>query len=266
LESAFGAALFERMPTGMVPTELGMMVLTFARVALGDLNRLVAEVATRRAGRGRSLVVAAAADFLPDVVATAIAEIGQSRPALAVKLCGDPYEDIVNRLMDGRIDLAVGYFGSDLFRDGISYRMLGKETLCVAAREGHPLARAAHLSVPMLERAPWLTHPAWESTCGALDPFCRRAGVKPRANAVESRSLVTTLNLLRKTDAISILPECAVRDALRTGRLARLPVALDARYIEFGVLSRGRDVPNSAVVEFLSILGRLCEDEVAQFV
>jgi molybdenum-dependent DNA-binding transcriptional regulator ModE len=51
LELLFGSPPFDRLPTGMQPTELGVVVLAFARSALGDLRRLAAEVDHRQAGR-----------------------------------------------------------------------------------------------------------------------------------------------------------------------------------------------------------------------
>src|SRR5882762_3499092 len=44
LEAVLGFSLFDRLPTGMQPTEFGTAVLTFARHTLRDLRRLACDV------------------------------------------------------------------------------------------------------------------------------------------------------------------------------------------------------------------------------
>jgi DNA-binding transcriptional LysR family regulator len=257
LESAFGASLFDRLPTGMQPTELGSLVLIFARLALSELKRLMAEIEIRQAPRDRFLVLAATADWLPDTFATAVAEMGRRHPGLALKLRGDPYEDIANRLLDGHTDLAIGYFNGCSPHSAIEYRSIGSVPLCVVARKDHPLAHATALAPRELEGVAWVTHARADAALLALDPFCRRAGVTPPSNALESHALSTTLTLLMQTDAISILPECTVCKHLAAGRLARLPVEIAGNTIEFGVLSRRQESQEAPVAEFRGLLGQL---------
>src|SRR5690242_18357256 len=77
LEQVFGFPLFDRLPRGMEPTELGIEVIAFARRALVDLERAAQELESKRKGGFGQLFIGAIMGAAPDVVARALAEIKQ---------------------------------------------------------------------------------------------------------------------------------------------------------------------------------------------
>jgi DNA-binding transcriptional LysR family regulator len=256
LESLFGSSLFDRLPTGMQPTELGYVVLAFARHALGDLKRLAADLDHRRASRDGHLVIGTATDLLPGTVAQAMVEIKRRRPLLAVKVIGDPAEETIHRLIEGHVDLAVGYFAGKEVPSEVDYHVIARESLWIVARNNHPLCREPRLSVCGLERAAWILHPCTTLTCQGVQQLFLCAGMKPPTNVLESSSLAMTRDLLLKTDSITILPESVARDQLRERHLLRLPVTLGSSLIEFGILTRREEVPSPAAAEFGELLRR----------
>jgi DNA-binding transcriptional LysR family regulator len=255
LELLFGSPLFDRLPTGMQPTELGAVVLSFARSALGDLKRLAADVDHRQAGRDGHLVIGATTDLLPDVVAQAMTEIKQHRPTLAIELVDAPSDEIINRLIEGRADMAVGYFRGDPCHREIDYEATADERLCIVARQCHPLSHEARLSPYSLERTAWILHRGIASAFELYERIFRPAGMQAPTNVAQSNSLTMTMNLLHKSDAITLLPERVVRHTLRTGKLVRLPVAVDYS-VEFGILTCRGEALSAAAVEFRELLLR----------
>jgi DNA-binding transcriptional LysR family regulator len=268
LELLFGSPLFDRLPTGMQPTELGTVVLAFARSALGDLSRLAAEVDHRQAGRDGDLVIGATTDLLPDVVAHAMTAIKQRRPTLAIELLDAPSDEIVNGLIEGRSDVVVGYFHGDPCRGEMSHReidyeTIGDEPICIVARQGHPLSHQASLSVYSLERIAWILHRGIASASEVFEEIFLPAGMQAPTNIAQSNSLTMTMNLLLASDAVALLPERVVCHALRAERLVRLPVTVANYSLDFGILTRRGGV-SSAAVEFRELLlRRLALDAVA---
>src|SRR6185437_15267583 len=57
LEQLFGIPLFERLPRGMQPTELGAEVLAFARRSLVDLECFSQDLESKRKGGYGELVI-----------------------------------------------------------------------------------------------------------------------------------------------------------------------------------------------------------------
>jgi DNA-binding transcriptional LysR family regulator len=257
LELLFGSSLFDRSPTGMQPTELGAVVLAFARRSLGELKRLAADLDHRRAGRDGHFVIGTATDVLPGAVARAMLKMKQRRPTLAIRLLGEAGDNqVIDRLIQGQTDMAVGYFRGDPHRSEIDYEVIADEVVCIVVRERNPLNIQPRLSVHGLESAAWILHPHACSVGQMLERIFLRAGMKAPPNVVESNSLTMTLDLVLNTDAVTILPESVVRPHLEAGRLVRLPVAMDDYSIEFAVLTRRGEPLCPAAVDFRELLRR----------
>lgn len=256
LEIVFGFPLFERLPRGMQPTELGVEVLGFARRMLVDLERFAQDLDNKRTGGYGQLVIGAIMGAAPDVVARAMANIKQSRPLLAVKLLGETSDEILKLLMEGRIDLAVGRFSNALQHNDVDYEVLGNEVLCIVARKDHPLARVRRLSLRKLEKSPWILQPLTSPARQIIEQEFGVAGMMTPANIVESTSIFATLQLLQKSDAVTMLPESVVRDHLSAGLLVRLPLTVGKSLPGFGILSRRGETLSAAAVEFVQALRR----------
>jgi DNA-binding transcriptional LysR family regulator len=254
LELLFGFPLFDRVPTGMRPTEPGTVVLGFARRSLVDLKRLANDLDGRKAGLHGHLVIGTLLGAAPDVLAHALAEIKQRRPLLAVKMLGEASDAIVNHLMDGQTDMAVGYFSEVLRRGEVDCELICKETLYVVARKQHPLCREPRVNLCELEQAAWIFEPLTNAGRQMMERNFRQAGMRSPVNIVESNSISATLSLLLTSDAVTILPESVVRDHLRSRLLTRLPVTIGENLVEFGILSRRSESLSPAATEFRELL------------
>src|SRR5690242_19267544 len=101
VESAFGFPLFERLARGMAPTELGAEVVNYGVRVLADLERLMLELESKRAGGFGHLVVGAIMGAAPDVLARAVADLKSHRPLLNLTILGET-SDSVLQLLESR--------------------------------------------------------------------------------------------------------------------------------------------------------------------
>lgn len=256
LEQLFGVPLFERLPRGMEPTELGAEVLAFAKRMLVDLQRFAEDLENKGKGGYGQLMIGAITGAAPDVVARAIADIKKQRPLLSIHLVGETSDEIVQLLLEGKIDLAVGRFSNPLQHNEIDYEALGNEVLYFVARTDHPLTRVRPLALHMLEHTPWILQPRASPARQIIEQEFGQSGMKTPANLVECRSIFATLQLLQKTDAITMLPESIVRDYLRAGLLVRLPLKLRRSLPGFGILFRRGEPLTATAMQFVEALRR----------
>jgi DNA-binding transcriptional LysR family regulator len=254
LEALFGSPLFDRLPTGMQPTEFGALILAFARRSLGDLKRLSGDLDHRRSGRHGSFAIGATTDLLPDLVANAMSEMKRRWPALALQLLDASSDAVFRGLMDGRLDLAVGYFRGDPHESEFDYEVIADEALCIVGRSNHPLLCEPRLTVRALEQSAWILHPRVPLLSKIIERSFLRSGAKAPTNVIESNSLTMTMNLLQKSDAVTVLPEWVVREQVRADRLSPLPVEMIDCSIEFGMMARRRDSLSPLVIEFKEML------------
>jgi DNA-binding transcriptional LysR family regulator len=256
LESIFGVPLFERLPRGMQPTELGAEVVAFANRMIVELDRFAQDLDKKHQGGYGQLIVGAIMGAAPDVVAHAVAEIKRSRPRLVVKLLGETSDEILSLLAQRRLDLAVGRYSNILQHNDLDYEVLGNEILCIVARKNHPLSKARNLELRSLSRAGWILQPLTSPARQIMEQEFGEAGMMTPTDIVECRSIFATLQLVQTSDAITVLPDSVVRDHLRAQLLVRLPLPVGKNLPGFGILTRRGEAVSAAVTEFIQILRR----------
>jgi DNA-binding transcriptional LysR family regulator len=256
LEQLFNIRLFERLPRGMHPTDLGVEVLDFARRMLAELERFAQDLETKRKGGYGQLVIGAIMGAAPDFVARATAEMKQRRPLLAIRLMGETSDEIIDLLLEHKIDLAVGRFSNLLQHNAIDFEALGNEVLFIVARKGHPLRRVRRLRMQTLRECAWILQPLTSPARQVIEQEFGQAGMRTPANLVECTSIFATLQLLQKSDAVSLLPESVVRDHLFAGLLIRLPVTVGKSLPGFGILTRRGEPLSPTAAEFGESLRR----------
>ena len=256
LEELFGFPLFERLPRGMQPTELGSVVAAFAARMLADIERFAQDVESKRKGGYGELVVGAIMGAAPDVVARAVADIKAHRPLLKVSVLGETSDEIVSFLLRRKIDLAVGRFNGLLQHNEIDYEVLGNETLYVVARKGHALAPLRRIELTSLADAPWILQPLSSPARQIMEQEFGQAGMVTPADVVECSSIFATLQLLQKSNAVAVLPESVVRDYLQAGLLVRLRISVGKSLPGFGILTRRGEPLGATAIEFIQSLRR----------
>ncbi|MBP2316644.1 LysR family transcriptional regulator [Azospirillum soli] len=259
VELVFGFPLFERLPRGMQPTELGNEVVRFAVRLLADFDRFAQDLDGKRRGGYGQLVVGAIMGAAPDLVARAVADLKAKRPLLVVRLLGETSDEILDLLAERRIDLAVGRFSGPLQHNEFDFEPLANETLYVVARTGHPLGGVASVDLGDLGQLPWVVQPLTSPARQLLEQEFAQARMATPANLVEASSIFATLQLLQTSDAVAVLPESVVRDHLRAGLLCRLPLVIGTNLTGFGILTRKGEVLAGAAVEFVRALRQYAE-------
>jgi DNA-binding transcriptional LysR family regulator len=254
VEFIFGFDLFERLPRGMQPTALGAEVVSFARRLLIELDRFSADIQTKRQGGYGQLVVGAIMGAAPDVVALAVIQLKRRRPLLVLKLLGETSDEILNLLEQCKIDLAVGRFSNLQQHNAIGYEDLGNEVLCLVARKEHPLAQVGTLTLQSLNDSSWILQPVTSPSRQIIEQEFGQAGIRTPSDIVECSSIFATLQLVQKSDAITILPESVVGDHLAAGLLVRLPIAVGKHLPGFGILTRRGEPLSAIALEFIDCL------------
>ena len=170
-----------------------------------------------------------------------------------MRLLSETSEEIIDGLIEGRTDLAIGYFDDVSRNTEIDFEVIGKEALYTVVRKDHPLCRQPHLNLAGLERASWILPTYGSSHCQPIE-YLVQCGMRPPTNIVESNSVTATLSLLLNSEAIAILPESVVRSYLRTNLLVRLSASTGESLAAFGILSRRGETQGPIGAEFSELL------------
>lgn len=221
VESAVGAALFERRARGVKPTAAGV---AFARHAADVLSGL--DAAIREAGALRQHITGWVAIGAIPAAATALApralaQLTDEHPQVTVGFVEDSPPGLLRQLRSNRLDLAVvgvcaGPQEHDL--DGLRQETLLEGDLRVALPRHHPLATRPLLRADALRHDSWIVENAAGDTpyYGAW-PTLVRPTVAHRA-----REWSTRLGMVAAGLGVCLLPGMAVSSAPAGVRIVRV--------------------------------------------
>ena len=254
IEALLQARLFDRLPRGVRPNELGLFTLRYAQVALAGQRQFVDEFNALKQGGHGQLAIGAITGSAAPLLMAAVAEVQRLRPLLVLKLLEHSSDQLVQWLAERRIDLMIGRFTDDAQRERFHCEPLAGEQLEVVAGVNHPLRGDAELSLATLVQWPWVLYPPPTAVRKVADELFSASGLALRSGVVETPSFLFALELLQATDMLSLQPAALVDKYVAKGLLARLPVTLPDRLPDYGLITRLDEPPTPAAQAFMAVL------------
>lgn len=207
VERQIGARLFLRQPKGMEPTEIGQSVLRRARVVLRELHSMASDVEEMQSGNAGSVRVGAVTGPAVGFLVSAIREIKKVSPRADISVEVQPSRDLVSQLAAGEMDFVLARILPDFDSRDFNIRKLRGETVKFVARSGHPMSRAAPVTLTELAEYEWIMQqrgaPIREATLSAFTS----AGIPEPSQIVSTPSLLFTVAYLARSDAVSPVSE-----------------------------------------------------------
>ncbi|WP_330262141.1 LysR family transcriptional regulator [Streptomyces griseorubiginosus] len=197
LEDDLGVEVFDRGRRGTLLTAAGEQLLEDALPLLASAQAL-----TRRVKSAAQGTQALTVGFMPGITVTpATVAFTADHPDVNVRLLRTSWDDQVEVLLDGRVD--VGIVRLPIDSGGLRMRPLFREPRVVMVPRGHPLAGRQSVSVKDLAAEHLLQDPnavpEWRDV--ALEPHGRRRHEAPVIHQVEEK-----LELVAAGAGICVLP------------------------------------------------------------
>lgn len=239
IETTLDVKLFERHARGLAPTCYGEILVRHARLALSELRLATEEVAALKAGGFGRAAVGTIIDPGIHLVPPAIATMKKIHPDTVVRVEVDPSRQLVQRLLQGHLDIVVARLLDSDVADDLSYEPLAAdEPQAVVASARHPLAGRGDLRLQDLIEQPWILPPAGSLVREKLAAMFLQEGLPPPNDNVEASSLPVVTTLLVQSNMIVVLPEGAVRPYCEAGKLTVLMRDLPLGVGGFGLITR----------------------------
>ncbi|KVM50821.1 LysR family transcriptional regulator [Burkholderia ubonensis] len=238
LEETIGAVLFERLPRGMRPTLYGDALIRHARAALGSLDQAREELAALKAGRLGHVAVGAITSPGLRVVPPAVAAVKGTHAGIHVSVEIDTSNVLLERLAQDKLDVVLGRLSAEHDKLHLRYEPLTGEPVAAVVRPGHPLLAHAPLALADVQRAAWVVPPAGSVLRHRFELMFQRASLAPPANVVETAALLFITRVLEQSDMIAVLADEVARYYAAHGIVAMLPLEMDCRMDDFGLITR----------------------------
>src|SRR5262249_55856056 len=141
LEAELQISLFDRTSKGVILTQFGKMLLSHVKVILNEHHRAVLNLSALRGGTRGQLSVGAGQTFATELLPQAIAQLYAKSSRIAVRVKEGLYEDLVDSLRKGDIDIAFTLIPNAVDRvEDLVIETLIEPRERVVARADHPLA------------------------------------------------------------------------------------------------------------------------------
>jgi DNA-binding transcriptional LysR family regulator len=239
-EEALEVPLFERHARGIVPTPYGEILVRHARVILAEIDQVQEEIASLKSGLSGQASVGSVTTPSTNLVPLAVGLLKRKHPGLMVSIEVEHSRPLIERLLGGRIDMAVARILGTRGAGELQFEPLGEEFHSVLAGGEHPLAGAKGLGLEDLLGQAWILPPPGSVVRERLAAVFLQRGLPMPANTVQTQSLPAILGLLRASDAVVPLPRAAVQALCDCGQLAVLIDNLGVTLSPFGIITRRR--------------------------
>jgi DNA-binding transcriptional LysR family regulator len=152
LEDELGVALFEHKARSVRLTEVGRVFLVEARAVLQRAADAVQTAKAVASGQRGEIHVGYAPSLTVEVLPRALRYFQEANPGIRVQLHDLSTQEMLRRLRDGKLDVALLVQVSPKVLAELNFVELGRYPVCVALHPSHPLARARKVGLEQIAR------------------------------------------------------------------------------------------------------------------
>ncbi|TYG07851.1 LysR substrate-binding domain-containing protein [Klebsiella grimontii] len=237
LEQLTGTRLFERGRLGAQLTLVGEQFLTHAVKVLDALNT-AGQALNRKEGLNSDIVrigalPTAALGILPSV----IGQFHQQQKDITLQVATMNNTMLLAGLKSGEIDIGIGRMSDPELMSGLNYELLFLESLKLVVRPGHPLLQET-VTLSRVMEWPVVVSPKGTLPRQNTETLLQSQGCKIPTGCIETLSASLSRQLTVDYDYVWFVPSGAVKDDLRRGMLAALPVPTQGAGEPIGILTR----------------------------
>lgn len=203
LERDLGADLFDRHGRRIALNPCGAILYDHARRAVDELTKARAEIAALVSPDTGTVRLDFLHSFGTWLVPTLIKDFHVDRPGIGFRLFQGAAQLLVDRVVDGRTDLAL--VSPRPVSDDVAWRVLAQQQLALAVPTHHRLAGRRAVRLREIGDEPLITmHPSFGMR-RILDELCAAAGFEPNIT-FESGELSTIGGLVSAGLGVAVMP------------------------------------------------------------
>ena len=244
LEAQIGASLLVRASHGTHFTAAGQALLAHARLIVATMNRAEEEVRRLSGQTAASARIAVTPVVAVSKLSRIIQEFQRRHPSGQLDVDIGTMANIVQQLLDGRLDLALGIAVPAELPADLDFRPFTEVRM--APVSGSKRFADRPVTWEELSRERWLLNPTPGSADQAVLDWLEGMGVRLAQPPMLCRSPFLLAALNRSSDLISLCPTRILEDSFWGQGLYRIQVPELPPALQLGVLTR-KHMPSSLV-------------------
>lgn len=254
LENQLGTILFEKTTNGITSSKAALKLARLSKLAFNEITQAREEInAFHNRELGRITIGSmplARASILP----ATIIDINKRFPNFKISVIDGIYDDLLNHLRNGDIDLLIGALRFPNPSEDIKQEKLFVSSIEILARAGHPLVTERAVSLQKLSVYPWVVLRPGTPTRALFDKVFASEGVEMPERIVESGSQGLVRSLLLGEDWLTMSSEHQFQHELENGSLIKIKFELSQTPRPIGITMRTSWNPTGTQLAFVELL------------
>jgi DNA-binding transcriptional LysR family regulator len=252
LEQALGVKLFERLPTGVVPTRFGEILARRVRLIDLEYRHALAEIEAIKGGTGGTINLGAGPVWMARLLPPIVAEFERQQPNVKIRMRGGVIDTLVPALLAGELDVICSSLDFPTHPEIIKEHLTEIRHVLVARPE-HPLASRKEIAAADLLDYPWVALINDYVGNSRVSSFFAANELAPPRIAVETTSSSSILALIQAGDFIVNIPTLMLPYAEAFG-LKPLAVRGTLWESPAGIAYRATKAPIPAINAFCALI------------
>jgi LysR family transcriptional regulator of gallate degradation len=221
LERELRRSLYRRTASGVTTTSYGSELARRVQVALGEIEYGMDEIEAARGNVVSRIAIGNIPHAATQILSNTIREFLSRYPTARVRIVDGHYEDLLNQLRAGKLDLLYGVLRRPDWATDVKEELLFANHYVVIARHGHPLRRLKRVRNRDLADFGWIMPGPLTPRQQALQRMLQGVCAEPKIS-LETTSLQIYRTILAATDQLTLMSrfEAKLND-IKT--LAQLP-------------------------------------------
>ncbi len=237
LEARVGSRLFEKNRRPLQPTELCLALAAEGRKVLAA-NQSASELVQRYLdGRSGVVRVGGSPIFMDGVISGMIAEFQTGHPNVRIDQSYAYASELLERIEAGTLDIAICPMKPQSLRPGLTFTEILPGRNVIACGATHPLASRSTVTLSDITPYSWIAPPTDSPLYEDLRSVLDSIGMRDFRVSFTGGSLTSIVNILERTDALTVLPYSVVFTLRRQKMLSALSIKIGHPERNLGLLT-----------------------------
>lgn len=206
-EQEAGAPLFDRTQRPPAPTPLALTFLQETAPLVDGLDRALLRLRAGSDPAGGLLTIGCTPSAISELVAPALGRLRRSDPGLRIRVHDDIAEHLARGVVEGELDLAVA--GRALHSDDLRQTEILRDPFGLACNAAHPLAHRESAGLRDIRPDEVIVLDPGTGTQQLL-ATCQAVPAALRSGAIEARSTIAQISMIRAGLGVGLLPRNAL--------------------------------------------------------
>lgn len=263
LENLLQIKLFEKTSQGINLSRAAQGLAQTAKLCFAEIKQGFEDVDALQGLDPGSITIGSMPLARSSLLPQAINELTSQHPDTRINVVDGPYEDLLDHLRHGEIDLLIGALRYPLPAEDIIQLPLFAPPLSIVGRSNHPLFARDTIEISDLANYPWVVPRAGTPTREYFSAIFTEAGVESPRSLNESSSLILIRGMLLDSDRLTLISADQILLELKLGLLKTLPLDLSHTRRTIGLTMRRDWQPTNTqqlFIDRLIVLGRSMAD------